>query len=83
MSLIRESARSTRAVATGGLYQQPLDTHTPFQLIRVTLPAGSDCFAEISGGKHRITIRFLTMTTAGRPTQVERDINFILNNCVI
>jgi len=83
MNLIRESARSTRITAEAGLYQQPLDTNAPFQLIRVTLPADADCFAEISGGKHRITIRFLTMATENRPTQVEQDINFILSNCVI
>jgi cell division protein ZapD len=83
MTLIRESARSTRTVAVAGLYQQPLDSHVPFQLVRVTLPADANCFAEISGGKHRITIRFLNMTTAGRPGQAEQDIDFILTNCVI
>jgi cell division protein ZapD len=83
LSLIRESARATRATATAGFYQQPLDANAPFQLVRVTLPANTDYFAEISGGKHRITIRFLTMTTEGRPTQVDQDIEFILTNCVI
>jgi len=83
MTLIRESARSTRVTAKAGLYQQPLDTQAPFQLIRVTLSANTDCFAEISGGKHRITIRFLRMTTESRPGQVEQDIDFILTNCVI
>jgi len=83
LGLIRESARANRVTATAGFYQQPLDANAPFQLIRVTLPASVDYFAEISGGKHRITIRFLTMTTTGRPAQVEQDIDFILTNCVI
>jgi len=83
LTLIRESARSTRVIAQAGFYQQPLDANAPFQLVRVTLPAGSDYFAEISGGKHRFTIRFLTMTTEGRPVQLEKDIEFSLTNCVI
>ena len=83
LTLIRESARSTRVIAEGGFYQHPLDANAPFQLVRVTLPAGSDCYAEISGGKHRVTIRFLNMTTEGRPVQIGNDIEFRLTNCVI
>ena len=83
LTLIRESARATRVVAVAGFYQQPLDASAPFQLIQATLPSNSGCFAEISGGKHRVTIRFLSIATDGRPAQVEQDINFILSNCVI
>lgn len=83
LKLIRESARPKRMTAHGGFYQQPLDTSAPFQMIRVTIPADSGYYAEISGGKHRITIRFMNIATDGRPGQTEQDVDFTLRNCVI
>lgn len=83
LKLIRESARPRRLTAHGGFYQQPLDTNAPFQMIRVTIPAECSYFAEISGGKHRITIRFMEIETDGRPGQTEENVDFILRNCVI
>jgi cell division protein ZapD len=83
MKLTRESARTKRLTAQAGFYQQPLDANAPFQMIRVTLPAASGCYAEISGGKHRITIRFMEIAIAERPAQTEQDIEFTLKNCAI
>lgn len=83
LELIRESARPKHLTAHGGFYQQPLDTNAPFQMIRVKIPADSGYYAEISGGKHRITIRFMNIATDGRPGQTEQDVDFILTNCVI
>jgi cell division protein ZapD len=83
LKLTRESARPKRLTAPAGFYQQPLDASAPFQMIQVTLPIDCGCYAEISGGKHRITIRFMDIATDGRPRQTEQDINFTLKNCVI
>ncbi len=83
LRLIRDSARSKRLIASAGFYQQPLDASAPYQMIRVRLPKDAKYFAEISGGKHRITIRFMDLATDGRPTQTEQDVEFILQNCVI
>jgi len=83
LKLIRESARSKCLIASSGFYQQPLDASAPYQMIRVMLDNNAKYFAEISGGKHRITIRFMEMSTDGRPTQTEQDVEFILQNCVI
>lgn len=83
LRLIRDSARSKRLIASAGFYQQPLDASAPYQMIRVRLPDSASHFAEISGGKHRITIRFMAMDIDGRPNQTELDVEFILQNCVI
>lgn len=83
LRLIRESASSSEAMAEKGFYQQSLDTDAPYQMIRVTLTDKENYFAEISGGKHRFTIRFLSINTDGRPAQVNEDISFILTNCVV
>jgi len=48
-------------------------------MVRVALPAGSPYYAEISGGRHRFTVRFLEQKRsliASRPT--ERDVEFDL-----
>lgn len=83
LTLVRESAQSKQVVAVQGFYQQPLDSNVSIQLIRVALPMTTDCFAEISGGKHRITIRFLKNEFNERPSQSNADIEFILSQCVI
>jgi cell division protein ZapD len=83
LRLIRESAVTTREVAVGGFYQQSLDTALPFQLIRVTLAAEAPCFAEISGGKHRFTVRMMEMRGYDRPVQATGDIAFRLGCCAI
>ncbi|HWP94804.1 MAG TPA: cell division protein ZapD [Gammaproteobacteria bacterium] len=82
LMLIRESARPTAAVAVGGMYQMTFDAGPACQLIRVLLPADAGVFPEISGSKHRFTIRFLERAElAQRPRQTARDIAFQLVCC--
>ena len=82
LNLIRDGASTTKQIAEAGFYQQSLDTSVPFQLIRVSLPIEHLCFAEISAGKHRFTIRFMhTVDKAQRPVQSEHDIEFLLSCC--
>ncbi len=83
LRLIRESAANSRELAAGGFYQQSLDSALPFQLIRVTLAGDIPCFAEISGGKHRFTVRMMEMRGYDRPVQASGDIPFRLGCCAI
>ncbi len=84
LRLIRESTPPVEQVAEGGFFQQSLDRNTPYQLIRVLLPREHPCFAEISGGKHRFTVRFMQTTSADqKPVQTEEDITFELSCCAI
>jgi cell division protein ZapD len=82
LGMIRDSAlpRNVRAVA--GFYQQPVDPNVICQLVRVGVPAELGVFPEISGGKHRFTIRFLEQPdTAQRPNQSTANIDFDLQCC--
>jgi cell division protein ZapD len=83
LRLVRESSVNTREVAIAGFYQQSLDSALPFHLIRVTLPGNVACFAEISGGKHRFTVRMMEARSYDRPVQVAGDIEFRLGCCAI
>lgn len=82
LNLIRDGASTTQQCAEAGFYQQSLDTNIPYQMIRVSLPHDHLCFAEISAGKHRFTIRFMhSPVPAHRPVQTDQDIQFLLSCC--
>jgi len=83
LRLIRESATPRTHIAKNGLFQQTLDLKTPYQMIIVSLPVDSKYFAEISGGKHRVAIRFMDATTSPRPMASGDDIEFQLSCCVL
>lgn len=84
LDLIRKSAGSVLLKAEGGFYQQNLDSHHPFQLIRVSLPDDATVFPEVSAGKQRFTIRFLELNLDdGRTNQVAEDIDFGLACCAL
>lgn len=83
LSLIRGSTTPTREIAEQGFFQRSLDAQTPAQLIRVGLPKDAKLFAEISGGKHRFSVRFLAPEENERPSQIKEDIPFSLNCCIL
>jgi cell division protein ZapD len=83
LALTRESADPTTEVATSGFFQRNLDSSIPWQLVRVTVPADLPYFPEISGGKHRFTVRFMRATETERPVQAEENVEFQLACCVI
>jgi cell division protein ZapD len=80
--LTRENAKVKSEVAVGGIFQLQFDRETPCQLVRVTLPAHTDLFPEMSGNQHRCTIRFLNwLDSAARPAHIEVDVPFLLTCC--
>ncbi len=83
LRLIRDSAQTNHEVAEAGFFQKSLDTNSCPQLVRVTLVGDTPCFAEISGGKHRFTIRFMQSQFCDRPTQMDQDIPFKLTCCIL
>lgn len=82
LRLMRESAPPRQEIATGGFYQQSLDPSSACQILRVAVPMELPYFVEISGGKHRFTIRFLEQS-AERNIQTTEDVKFELTCCVI
>ena len=83
LSLVRNSTTPTREIAKGGIFQQTLDAQAPAQLVRVGLGRDVPLFAEISGGKHRFTIRFLEPNERERPAQARDDVPFSLTCCIL
>jgi len=84
LTLIRNSTPMQPMLAPNGLYQRTFNPNQPFQLVRIALPKEQSCFAELSGGRHRFTARFMEFPNLqGRATQTEQDIEFELACCVI
>ncbi len=84
LDMIRNSANPTREKAESGFYQQPIESNLSCQLIRVLLPSASRYYPEISGGKHRFTIRFMEeITTDNRSNQTKNDVDFELHSCIL
>lgn len=82
LSFIRQSSVPTQKVAQAGFFQLALDKSLPLQLLRVEVDKSVLCYAEISGGKHRFTIRFMQQPNdGGRPTQTSENITFKLTCC--
>ncbi len=82
LNIIRHSAYEEEAVATAGYFQKMLETNTPCQMIRIKLNDHS-VFPEISGGKHRVSVRFLTQGPELQPIAKQEDIAFTLGCCII
>ncbi|MFA7632544.1 MAG: cell division protein ZapD [Thiohalomonadaceae bacterium] len=83
LKLIRNSAEPVTLTATAGAYQHTLDSAIPYQLIRIGIAMELPCYAEISGGKHRFTVRFMQPMAKARPQQVGEDVEFRLTVCAL
>jgi len=84
LGFIRQSSMPKQEIAPAGFFQLALDKAHPVQLLRVFVPTSAQCFAEISGGKHRFSIRFMEPSVdENRPAQTQEDIPFTLARCAV
>ena len=84
LALVRDSGVSSQEIAAGGFFQRNLESTTPYQMIRVLLSSEAPCYPEISAGRHRFTVRFMTqLEMHERANQIQEDIPFRLVCCVI
>jgi len=83
LSLIRNSAVPTQEHAPNGFFQKSLPGNIVAQLVRVGVPSSGGMYAEISGGKHRFSIRFMECADWQHPTQADRNVPFSLSTCLI
>lgn len=83
LKIIRESTIPKQVKTDGSAYNQSLDPNMPYQMIRIGLPSDSALFPEISGGKHRFSIRFLEFSKTSRPIQADEIVHFDLACCNI
>ena len=84
LHMIRNSANPVIEQALNGFFQKPIEGNVACQMVRVVMPKGSTYFPEISGGKHRFTVRFLEQdSTADRPVQTKKSVEFELHCCIL
>lgn len=83
LKLLRSSTGFNDYSAQSGFYQQSLDNGQSHQLIRIKIPKDANCYPEISGGKHRFTVRFMAFDIEQRAKQVSDDIEFSLSCCAM
>ena len=80
--LTRQAGEPLEQIATSGMYQHSMDRSEQPTLVRVIVTADVGAFPEISAGKHRFTVRFVTWEGIdARPKQVVEDIPFRLALC--
>lgn len=83
LSLVRDSSPTTQEIASNGFFQQTLDPNQPYQMVRVSVAADCPFYAEISGGKHRFSVRFLTLKLTERDTPTLESVPFGLTCCAL
>ena len=80
--LTRKANEPVEHVATGGMYQYHMERSERPTLVRIIVPQDASTFPEISAGKHRFTVRFVTWEGVDtRPKQVGEDVPFLLALC--
>jgi cell division protein ZapD len=84
LELMRGSAEPSAQQASEGSFQAMLDRDVAYKMVRVTLPADTDWFPEISGSHHFCTIRFMSQPDpCQRPQQTTEDVSFRLECCAM
>ena len=84
LGMIRESAVFEPETGTKGFFQKTLESGAPVQMTRILLPKSSSVYPELSGGKHRFSVRFMEQPNPDmRAIQAEWDVNFELACCVM
>lgn len=84
LNMIRNSTSPKREQAAKGFFQKPIESNVSCQMVRVLLPAGSRYYPEISGGRHRFTVRFMEQPdTRDRAVQTEDTVDFVLHCCIL
>lgn len=81
LKMIRGSAEFLDKQADSGNYTEQLEKSTPYQMIRVRLLSSENHFAEISGSKHRFSIRFMQPSSSGKSIALSQCIPFQLSLC--
>ena len=84
LNMIRNSATPATELANSGFFQKPIESNLSCQLIRIVLPVECKFYPEISGGKHRFTVRFMEQSsTRSRPVQTQENVEFELHCCIL
>lgn len=83
LGFIRNNSSSSQEVAPAGFFQIALDKTLSYQMLKVEVDKSFPYFVEISGGKHRCSVRFMNPSVDNnRPTQSTDNIPFTLTCCL-
>jgi cell division protein ZapD len=84
LTIYRGSYTYNEELAESGYYQQNLEATQTTQLVSVELPAALNIFPEVSGNKHRVSVRFrqVEQTTLDIATHAD-DLRFRLGLSII
>lgn len=84
LRLIRDCALPSQELASGGFFQKQLGGGGQYQMIRVLLDPSLSVYPEISGSKHRFSVRFIRPAQhTQRAAQAADDIPFQLCICAL
>ncbi|MSP27407.1 MAG: cell division protein ZapD [Methylococcales bacterium] len=84
LNLIRTSSLPSQEIATAGFFQITLDKNQSYQMVKLDVDKAIHCFAEISGGKHRCSVRFMIPSIGDvRATQSTDNMPFTLTCCLL
>lgn len=79
LEILRDSAVASKEQSQRGVFHLTFNLQRAPKLVQVFLPEDADIYPEISGGRHRLSIRFMRQADWGnRPSQVLEDVNFEL-----
>lgn len=82
LKLLRNSVPGQQVVARGGIHIQT--PQAPCLLLRVTVPVATAVYPEISAGKHRFTVRFMSaIDINARSHQTIADVSFQIQCCAL
>ena len=81
LEVIRKSGRFEDRMAEKGFFIEKLDIKKNILLIRVTLTSDLYYYPQISVGKQRLTIMFMTKDDKNNLVPYQEDLNFILTTC--
>jgi cell division protein ZapD len=77
--MTREATEPVDCVAEAGFFQHNVDRNIQLNLVCVQLPKDHGLFPEISAGRHRFTVRFVSWQGVdARPAQTSEDVHFRL-----
>ena len=81
LEVIRKSGRFEDRVAEKGFFVEKLDPKKNILLVRVTLTSDLYYYPQISVGKQRLTIMFMTKDDRNNLVPHQEDLTFILTTC--
>ncbi|MFT5063158.1 MAG: cell division protein ZapD [Gammaproteobacteria bacterium] len=82
LRLLRDSVTPEEQTAISGVFNVSFGQKRNVKLVRIVLPAYSLLYPEISGGRHRLSVRFMRNTNfAERARQTADDTSFMLACC--